>query len=152
MRWNGYLLTSGVNLDTAVRSIRRTRFPIRVQNLAICDRDLWPFDLEQLSYMAGYVTNLATVWVITFPIGYHWKCVRGYWACAESRNPWVGGQKQLHIWNARPRFTYTLCKCGGSTMKIIKVICENNARPCVKRRTCMSFCACAKSRDLLKVP
>jgi len=35
-------------------------------------------------------------------------------------------------------------------MIVIKVICENNARPCVKRR--MSFCACAKSRDLLKVP
>ena len=35
-------------------------------------------------------------------------------------------------------------------MKVIKVISENNARPCVKRR--MSFCACAKSRDLLKVP
>jgi len=36
------------------------------------------------------------------------------------------------------------------TMKVIEVICEKNARPCVKRR--MSFCACAKSRDLLKVP
>ena len=35
-------------------------------------------------------------------------------------------------------------------MKVLRVICENNARPCVKRRT--SFCACAKSRDLLKVP
>jgi len=68
MRWNGYLLTSGVNLDTAVRSIRRTRFPIRVQNLAICDRDLWPFDLEQLSYMAGHVTNLATVYEDLMPI------------------------------------------------------------------------------------
>jgi len=25
-----------------------------------CDLDLWPFDLEQLSCMAGHVTNLAT--------------------------------------------------------------------------------------------
>ena len=33
--------------------------------------------------------------VITFPIGYHWKCVRGYCACAESRDSCVGGQKQL---------------------------------------------------------
>jgi len=48
------------------------------------------------------------------------------------------------------RFAYSLCNFGGSTMKIIKVICENNARPCVKKR--MSFCACAKSRDLLKMP
>jgi len=38
---------------------------------------------------------------------------------------------------------------GGSTMNVIKVICEDNARPCVNRR--MSFSACAKSRDLLKV-
>jgi len=51
-------------------------------------------------------------------------------------------------------FATTIClslyNFGGSTMKVIKDICENNARPCVKRRT--SFCACAKSRDLLKVP
>ena len=48
------------------------------------------------------------LWVITFPIGYHWKCVRGHCACAESRDPWIGGQKQLHIWNPRPRFAYSL--------------------------------------------
>ena len=46
--------------------------------------------------------------MITFPIGYHWKCVRGHCVCAESRDPWVGGQKQLHIWNPRPRFAYSL--------------------------------------------
>ena len=70
---------------------------------------------------------------------------------AESRHSWVGGQKQLHFWNPRPRFAcYTLCNFGCSTVKIIKVICENNAPPCIKKR--MSFCACAKSRDLLKMP
>ena len=37
------------------------------------------------------------LWVITFPIGYHWKCVRGHCACAESRDPWVGGEKLLHF-------------------------------------------------------
>jgi len=93
--------------------------------------------------------SVLQLWVITFPICYHWKCVRGHCACAESRDPYVGGQKQLHFWDAWLRFTYSLCNFGGSTMKVIKVICENNARPCVKRR--MSFCACAKSRDLLKV-
>jgi len=102
----------------------------------LCDLDFWPFDLEQL-------------WVIMFPVGYHWECVRGHCACAESRNPWVGGQKQLHFWNPRPWFAYSLCTFD-STINVIKVICENNARPCVTRRT--SFCACAKSRDLLKVP
>jgi len=90
--------------------------------------------------------SVLELWVITFPVGYHWKCVRGYCACAESRDPWVEGQKQLHFLYARPRFAYSLCNFGGSTMKVIKVICENNARPCVKRR--VSFCACAKSRDL----
>ena len=55
----------------------------------------------------------------------------------------------LHFWYPRPWFAYSLCTFGGSATNVIKVICENNARPCVKRR--MSFCACAKSRDLLKV-
>jgi len=32
------------------------------------------------------------LWVITFPFGYHWKCVHGHCACAESRDPWVWGQ------------------------------------------------------------
>jgi len=87
--------------------------------------------------------------IITVPIDYHRKCVRGHCACAESRDPWVGGQKRLHFGNPRPRFAYSLCNFRGSTMKVITVICENNALNCVKRR--MSFCACAKSRDLLKV-
>jgi len=36
--------------------------------------------------------SVLELWVITFPVGYHWKCVHGHCACAESRNPWVGGQ------------------------------------------------------------
>jgi len=75
--------------------------------------------------------------VITFPVGYHWKGVHGHCACTKSRDPWVGGQKQLHFWNPRPRFAYSLWHFGGPTMKIIKVICENNAQPRVKRH--MSF-------------
>jgi len=133
MRRNGYLWTSGVNLDTAVR------FPVRVLNfgdlatfpmifafyilmsaiflLPVCltywpsvdphvdnfhqvwssydhplpsysvfvcwyvtwpgDLDFWPFDLEQLSYMAGHVGNPATKfedprsWVTSYN-GSHW--------------------------------------------------------------------------------
>jgi len=125
------------------------------------DIDFWPFDLEQLLCMAGLVPNLGTKFEDRTPIsswfmshnvsfGYHWECVRGHCACAESRDPWVGGQKQLHFWNPRPWLAYSLCTFGDSTMNVIKVICENNARPCVKRR--MNFCAFAKSRDLLKVP
>jgi len=92
--------------------------------------------------------SVLVLWVITFPVGYHWQWVRGHCACAESRDPWVGGQKQLHFWNPRHRYACSVCNFGGCIMKIIKVICDNNARPCVKR--CISFCACAKSRDLLK--
>ena len=127
----------------------------------LCDLDVWPFDLEQLQYIAGHVTNLATKfedpksilsWFMRYnvsrclPLRMRMRPLR----CAESRDPWVGGQKQLHFWNPRPWFAYTLCTFGDSTMNVIKVICENIARPCVKRR--ISFCACAKSRDLLKVP
>ena len=80
----------------------------------VCRYGTWPCDLLTLnSCMAGHVTNLATKYedpmqsvlqlrVITFPVGYHWKCVRGHCACTESRDPWVGGQKRLHFWNPRP--------------------------------------------------
>jgi len=49
--------------------------------------------------------------VITLPVGYHWKCVCGHCACTESRDPWVGGKKQLHFWNSRPQFAslYNFC-------------------------------------------
>ena len=127
------------------------------------DLDLWRFDLEQLSFMASHVTNLAIRYEVPMPIrswvtsynvslGYHWKCVCGHCACAESRERWIGGQKQLHFWNPRSRFAYSLYNFVGSTMKIIKVICENNTRPVLKKRTFMRFCACAKSRVLLKMP
>ena len=112
-------------------------------------RVTWTTLLPSLKKISPSVLDL---WVITFPVGCHWECVRGHCACAESRDPWVVGQKQLHFRNPRPWFSYSPCTfggSGGSTMNVIKVICENNARPCVKRR--MSFCACAKSRDLLKV-
>ena len=33
-----------------------------------CDLDLWPFDLEQLSYMAGHVANLVTKYEDPTPI------------------------------------------------------------------------------------
>jgi len=108
-------------------------------------RVTWPTSPLSMNTLSLSVLQL---WVITFPVGYHWKCVSGHSACAESRDPWVGDQKQLHFWDVWPRFTYSLCNFGGSTMKVIKVICENDARPCVWR---MSSCACEKSRDLLKV-
>ena len=128
MRRNGYLWTSGVNLDTAIRFAEPDfllgceilaiwRFPliyafymlnVRQFLLPVCltywprkyttrvdpsvdnshqvwswydhtlrviaflsadtARDHWPFDLEQLSYMASHVTNLATKYEDPTPI------------------------------------------------------------------------------------
>jgi len=130
------------------RSIRRPQFPIRVQNFgdlstfsvdycilyAECPpyfyfRFVWPTDLESIPRSSTPTSIIATkfedlrlsvleLWVITFPNGYHWKCVQGHCACAESRNLWVGGQKQLHFWNPRPRFAYSLYNFYSVTMTI----------------------------------
>ena len=109
---------------------------------------MWPTSPPIMKTLRISVLEL---WVITFPVGCHWNCVRGHCACAESRDPWVGGQKQLHFWNPRPRFAYSLCNFRGSTMKVIKVICENNAQPVLKD-IWVSAHARNQSRDLLKVP
>jgi len=57
-------------------------------------RVTWPTLPPSLNTLCLSVVDL---WVITFPLGYHWECVRGHCACTESRDPWVGGQKQLHF-------------------------------------------------------
>ena len=127
----------------------------------LCDLDFWLFDLKQLLCMAGHVANVDTKfedptpmrsWVMSYNVS-RWLLLKMRTLLLRMRRitwPVSRGQKQLHFWNPRPWFAYSLCTFGGSTMNVIKVICENNARPCVKRR--MSFCACRKSRDLLKVP
>jgi len=117
-----------------------------------CDINIWPLDLEQMSYMASHVTDLATEYEDPTRIR---SSVMSYnvsrWLPLKMRTrplrmhritrPVSRGLKTITFWNARPRFAYSLCNFGGSTMKVIKVIWENNARPCVKRR--MSSCACA---------
>jgi len=65
----------------------------------------WPTLPPSLNTLRLSVLDL---WVITFPFGYPWECVCGHCACAESRDPWIGAQKQLHFWNLRPRFAYAL--------------------------------------------
>jgi len=108
-----------------------------------CDLDLWPFDIEQLSYMAGHVINPATKfkepatkrsWVTSYN-GSNWLPLKMRTLPQRMLQitwPVSRGQKQLHFWNTLPRFVYSLCNFGGSMMKIIKVICENNARPALK--------------------
>jgi len=126
-----------------------------------CDLDLSPLDLEQLQCMAGHVTNLSTKLEDPIPIrSWFMRYNVSRWLPLKMRArpmgmrqitwPVSNGSKKLHFWNSRHRFAYLLCNLGGSTMNIIIVICENNARPCVKKR--MRFCAFAKSRDPLKVP
>jgi len=68
-------------------------------------RVMWPTLPPSLKTLRLFLHELR---VITFPIDYHWKCVRSHCACAESRDPWVWGQKQLHFWNPWPRFAYSL--------------------------------------------
>ena len=135
-----------LSADT-LRDIVTLTFDLLTLNSCHTWRVTWPTLPPSLKTLRLSALKLR---VITFPVGYHWKCVRGHCACAESRDPWIGGQNQLHFWNPRPRSAYSLCNFGGSSMKVIKVIGEINSRPCVKRR--VSFCACAKLRDLLKVP
>ena len=225
MRRNGYLWTSGVNLDTAVRftdpdflleckilaifgdvfcwflhfymlnvrhistsglfvtteresiphastptSIIPTRFEvdmtIHCRVIVFLSADT-PRDLMTLTFDL-LTLNICHTWRVTWPtLPSSMKTLRSWvmsynisrWLPLKMRTrllrmrritwPMSRGQKQLHFWYAGPRFDYSLCNFGGSTMKVIIVICENNARPCVKRR--MSFGACAKSRDLLKV-
>jgi len=115
--------------DTS-RDLATLTFHLLTLNSCHTWRVTWQTLPPSLKTLCLYALKLR---VITFPVGYHWKCVRGHCACAESRDPWIGSQKQLHFWDLRPRFAHSLCNFGGSTMKVIKVICENNARPRVKR-------------------
>ena len=82
--------------------------------------------------------------IITVPIDSCWKCVRGHCACAESRDPWVGGQKQLHFCMFDPDLPIHYATLVALRWKWLKLSAKIMQR--------MSFCACAKSRDLLKVP
>jgi len=70
-------------------------------------RDTWP---TLPPSMKSLRLSLFELWVITFYVSCHWKCVRGHCARAESRDPWVGDHKQVHFWNPRPRFAYSLYK------------------------------------------
>jgi len=83
-----------------------------------CDLDLWPLDLEHLQCMVGHVTSLATKLEDPMPIRSWSRYNVSHWLPLKMRtrplrmrrisDPWVGGQKQLHFWNPRPRFAYSL--------------------------------------------
>jgi len=68
-------------------------------------RVTWPTLPPSLKNLRLFVHDIR---IITVPIDYHRKCVRGHCACAESRDPWVGGQNDCIFWNPWPRFGYSL--------------------------------------------
>jgi len=110
-------VTAFLSADTS-RDLVTLTFDLLTLNSCSAWRLTWP------TFPPSYKTPCLSVldlWGITFPIDYHWKCVRGHCACAESCDSCVGGQKQLHFWNPRPRFAYSLCNFGGSTINVIKV-------------------------------
>jgi len=91
----------------------------------------WPCDLDLLTLISCHTWRVTwptlppslnswvlELWVIAFPAGYDWKCVHGHCSCAESRDPWVGGQKQLQFWNPWPRFAYSLYNFYWAPMRI----------------------------------
>jgi len=102
----------------------------------------WPWTVDvhgglrdQSCRQIGLRLSVLELWVITFPVGYHWKCVRGHCACAESRDPWVGGQKRLHFWNPRPPYAYSLYNFYRATMtikgRLLSIFTHTKALDCV---------------------
>ena len=104
--------------------------------------------------MAGYVSNPTTKfedpmttrsWVTIYS-GSHWLPLKtGMRPLRMRRITWPrrGWKTITFLESPTP---ICLFNFGDSTVNIIKVIRENNARRYVKKR--MTFCACAKSRDL----
>jgi len=106
--------------------------------------------LHQVWRSYGYTFLSYDLWVLTFPIGYHWKCVCSHCACAVSRDLCVGGKFFPHIWNPWPPFAYWLYNFYGATIKTNGVISQNSPWPCAKDHT--TFCACAKSSQRSTLP
>ena len=65
--------------------------------------------LEPTVYLARFLRYEASkVTTLTFRRSAHVKDQKVDCACLVSRDLWVGGQKQLHIWNPQPQFTSSL--------------------------------------------
>jgi len=58
-----------------------------------CDLDLWPFDLKQLQFMAGHVTNLATKFEDPMPIR--------FWFMSHNVSRWL--PLRMRTWPLRMR-------------------------------------------------
>jgi len=128
-------------------------YPLPSYSLFVCwyvtwpgDLDLWPFDREQLPYMAGHVLNPATKcedpktirsWVTSYNVS-RWLALKMRTRPLRMRRitwPVSRGQKQLHIWNPRPRFAYSLYNFHWATttikVRLVSSITNAKALDCV---------------------
>jgi len=83
-------VTACLSADTS-RDLVTLTFDLLTLNSCRTWRIAWWTLPPSLKTLRPFVHDLR---IITFPIDYHSKCVRGHWACAESRDPWVGGEKR----------------------------------------------------------
>ena len=86
-------VTAFLSADTS-RGLVTLTFDLLTLSSCHTWRVTWSTMPPSLKTLRPFVHELR---VITVPIDYHWKCVRGHCACAESRDPWVGGEKRLHF-------------------------------------------------------
>ena len=94
----------------------------------VCWYVTWSCDLLTLNNCSAWLVTLPTLpirsWFIRYnvsrwlPLTIRARPLR----MQQVTWPMIRGQKQIHFWIPRPRFAYSLCNFGGSTMKVIKVI------------------------------
>jgi len=80
-------VTAFLSADT-LRDLVTLTFDLLTLNRCHTRRVTWPTLPPSLKTLRLFVHELR---VITIPIDYHRKCVRGHCACAESRDPWAWG-------------------------------------------------------------
>ena len=101
-------------VDTTIHR-RVTALLVRIRYVALCP---WPFNLGQLSSMAGHVGNpppslkilrlsVLDLWVMMSAIGHRWQCVCSHCACAVSRDLYIGGKFFLNLKSLTPICLFT---------------------------------------------
>ena len=135
-----------LSADTSCNFVTWT-FDLLTLNSCCAWRVRWPTLPPSLKTLRLSVLELC---VITFPVDYHWRCVCGHCACAESRDPPVRGQKQLHFWNPRHWFAYSLWfLCGGGSNFPLSHWLSSS--PLQHSRTTVRVCDFQKFRDTLLI-
>jgi len=132
-------VTAFVSADTS-RDLVTLTFVLLTLSSCHTWRVMWPTLPPSLKTLRLFVYELR---VITVPVGYHWKCVRGHCSCAESRDPWVGVKNDYIFGIPDPDLPthYT------TSVALRWILLKLSA----KIMHALWFCACAKSRDLFKV-